>query len=139
MQFSLGKNICVYTYIFGSFISAVNCSCLFTEKQLFADFPPCILVLTQILLQTAFIFSQIMVEANQGGQRTRIPGLDLLLAFQVKDFASEIYTPNTQVEGSLGLLMWHFPQGTCTGKSPFGLGKFTTTNLFTPLQRICYL
>lgn len=58
-----------------------------------------------------------MLEANQDGQRTRIPGLDLFLAFQVKDFANEIYTTNTQVEGSLGLLMWHFPPGTFTGKS----------------------
>lgn len=73
------------------------------------------------------------------GQRTRIPGLDLFLAFQVKAFANEIYTTNTQVEGSLGLFIWHFPQGTVTGKSQFGLGTFTTTNLFTPSQRYCYL
>lgn len=79
---------------------------LFTEKELLADFPPCILLLIQIQPQTAFIFSKIMLKANQGGQRTRIPDLDLFLAFQVKDFANEIYTTNTQVEGSLGLLMW---------------------------------
>lgn len=73
------------------------------------------------------------------GQRTRIPGLSLFLAFQVKDFASGICTTDTQVEGSLGLLMWHSPQGTVTGKSQFGLGTFTTTNLFTPSQSYCYL
>lgn len=81
-------------------------SSLFTEKELSADFPPFTLLITQIYPQTAFVFfSKIMLETNKGRQKTRIPGLDLFLAFQVKDFANEIYTTNTQVEGSLGQLM----------------------------------
>lgn len=92
--------------LFGSFIYAANWSLLFMEQELSADFPPCVRLLIQMHPWMLFIFSEIMLEANQGGQRTRIPGLDLFLAFQVKDFASEIYTTHTQVEGSLGLLMW---------------------------------
>lgn len=44
-------------------------SLLFTEKEFSADFPLCILLLIKIHLQTPFIFSEILLEANQGGQR----------------------------------------------------------------------
>ena len=104
-----GKNIYL-GLLFTLFIVLIH-----SEKKNFAVFPPRILLLIPIPPQTGFIFSKTMVEAPQGGQRTRIPGFNLFLAFQVKDFANETYTTNTQVEGSLGLLMWHFPQGTFTG------------------------
>lgn len=109
---------------------------IYSQKNNFADLPLCTLLLIQIHPDSIH-FLKNNGRSQARCTKTRIPGFNLCLAFQVRDFASEIYTTNTQVEGSLGLLMWHFPQGTFTGKSQLGLGKFTTTNLFTPSQGFC--
>lgn len=65
-----------------------------------------------------------MLHVSQDGQRTRISHLSIFLAFQVKDLVKKIYTPDTQVEGSLGLLMWPHSSRDITGSCWFGHDEF---------------
>lgn len=75
---------------------------LFREKK---DFPLCVLFVHKYILRHHSFIQKTMLHVSPDGQRTRISHPNLFLAFQVKDLVKKIYTPDTQVEGSLGLLM----------------------------------
>lgn len=116
MQVSLGKKMGLLFRLLNK-ISPF----LFREKK---NFPLCVLFVHKYILRQHSFIQKTMLHVSQDGQRTRISHLNLFLDFQVKDLVKKIYTPDTQVEGSLGLLMWPHSSRDITGSCWFGHDEF---------------
>lgn len=105
---------------------------LFREKE---DFPLCDLFGHKYILRHQSFTQKNMLHVSQDRQRTRISHLNFFLAFQVKDLVKKIYTPDTQVEGSLGLLMWPHSSRDITGSCWFGHDEFSPHRMCLHLCR----